>query len=840
MPASHEAEGSEFSDSESDYADDVFSGHSDDNTDGTEETDSEDSEDSDDSAGEISEDDKLPPPEHYEAEETTLDVKRLRQRRLKKTTVDNMDRVRDHWQQYCGYMRRDVLDAYRTLSIQSLKGFLSWACDQRRGKGGRRRPGIQVVSSLETFWKQFSQIYKQDTGDSIDPLIMAQAQDVIELIADEKKLSREKRPGEPMYVDDLAEYLRVLLVTNEMEFLIGWLRVELILFCQVAGVTGNRPDALTQLRYRDLELTLVRDPHSSAPRLCVGLTAHFTKTFLGMKDANTFWLPEIIYDPTLVLSPHVFLLGMLFHIRAFKSPGIRRPEDLYSLGVLNGLNQQELPLRDDLADLFVFCSAVREGGGVRIAHETRLTTASVRARMKKGGEITGFQQVTKPYVLRDAAAKGFNESPDVSDSLQNLMLQHASIDTFLKHYLDRNITADVLSIYRGLEPQKALMRMVCSMSRSIDPRRPWKLTPEQSRSVNHQPHILKIARTVAHLKKRRDSTASWHQGRMGQRHRRKAEKDRRWEEKYRRRVEKHERREERYHKAVRRLRSEKQRARIELKRKILERYRQEQPVVDSERQLSGKVVDEDVRSELERSGYMTPEQMIMIDAVLTLPPKTPEEELQRRITAIHAVSAYCGAEEGPLCRRRGRCSSSRPTTVKPTAVKAEVMAQPSSNVLLEPAVRAVRTERRPKICFLCLQNTKLLLADRVYSFRLPGDLTKHFQRRHLKKFQPMDCEICNVRLRTLKDLLLHAETAHGTVTRSPKYRMLAQPGEPSAPSDCLPPNSQPSWYPAGHQCEEANHQDGSFTRAWKPPLVSQLIHNSSHSHLPFRFPFAFD
>ncbi|OJD28260.1 hypothetical protein ACJ73_00339 [Blastomyces percursus] len=157
----------------SDYAEDVFSEPSDDNTEGTDSEDSEDSDDSDDSDEEISEDDKLPPPEHYEAEATTLDVKRLRQRRLKKTTVDNMDRVRDHWQRYCEYMRRDVLDAHRTLSIQSLKGFLSWACDQRRGKGGRRRPGIQVVSSLETFWKQFSQIHKQDTGDSIDPLIMA-------------------------------------------------------------------------------------------------------------------------------------------------------------------------------------------------------------------------------------------------------------------------------------------------------------------------------------------------------------------------------------------------------------------------------------------------------------------------------------------------------------------------------------------------------------------------------------------------------------------------------------------------------------------------------------------
>ncbi|KGM91453.1 uncharacterized protein PADG_12474 [Paracoccidioides brasiliensis Pb18] len=134
---------------------------------------------------------------------------------------------------------------------------------------------------------------------------------------------------------------------------------------------------------------------------------------------------------------------------------------------------------------------VREGDGVRIAHERRLTTSSLRNRMRKGGEITGFDQVTKPYILRDGAAKAYNESPDISDSLPNLMLQHASIDTFVKHYLDRNITTDVLSIYRGLEPQKALMRMVCSMSRSIDPRRPWELTPEQSRSVNYLSHIPK-------------------------------------------------------------------------------------------------------------------------------------------------------------------------------------------------------------------------------------------------------------------------------------------------------------------------------------------------------------
>ena len=34
-------------------------------------------------------------------------------------------------------------------------------------------------------------------------------------------------------------------------------------------------------------------------------------------------------------------------------------------------------------------------------------------------------------------------SADVSDSLHNLILQHANISTFLKHYLDRRINVDL-------------------------------------------------------------------------------------------------------------------------------------------------------------------------------------------------------------------------------------------------------------------------------------------------------------------------------------------------------------------------------------------------------------
>jgi Protein of unknown function (DUF3435) len=66
-------------------------------------------------------------------------------------------------------------------------------------------------------------------------------------------------------------------------------------------------------------------------------------------DRNEFKIPEIIFDPTLALSPHVCLLGMLFYIKGFKTisttgPVLDCPESLYNLRVLNGLGQQELKL----------------------------------------------------------------------------------------------------------------------------------------------------------------------------------------------------------------------------------------------------------------------------------------------------------------------------------------------------------------------------------------------------------------------------------------------------------------------------------------------------------------
>lgn len=128
-----------------------------------------------------------------------------------------------------------------------------------------------------------------------------------------------------------------------------------------------------------------------------------------------FPILEIIFNPTLVLSPYIFLLGILFRISVFKSlsrdgPMIDCPKKLYCLRVLYRLSKQELKLKDEILNQNVFYQALREPSGIRIVPEEKLTKGWLSYRMKRGGEIIGFVEVAKPYCLRYSVAKAFNDN----------------------------------------------------------------------------------------------------------------------------------------------------------------------------------------------------------------------------------------------------------------------------------------------------------------------------------------------------------------------------------------------------------------------------------------------
>ena len=85
---------------------------------------------------------------------------------------------------------------------------------------------------------------------------------------------------------------------------------------------------------------------------------------------------------------------------------------------------------------------------------------------------------------------------------------------------------------------------------------------------------------------------------------------------------------------------------------------------------------------------------------------------------------------------------------------------------ISAAMLLVFKEKRSTICFVCLGEQSLPFEKRVYPFASPGDLTKHFKRKHLSniKGDRIGCKVCQMSLQHKMHLRNHAQSIHGTVS----------------------------------------------------------------------------
>ena len=322
---------------------------------------------------------------------------------------------------------------------------------------------------------------------------------------------------------------------------------------------------------------------------------------------------------------------------------------------------------------------------------------------------------------------------NVSEAMQNLMMQHADIRTFLKHYIHRLVEVDTQAIRRGLKPQKSVMRSACNMSRWIDPDYPWGLPTEQAESVNEDPVIRSFLQHRDRLKQRLKGRPLDHPI---------------------------------YQKLNKRIASERERLRAALLEEIQKKYEIEDPVRAIEQQLAGIKVSKEPKILSYFSENTLPEQRRLIETMILAPPaETIEAERQWRDDAINAVTAYCKIEEGDMCGGRKRSGGRYKTAV----VKKEDRPSPEDEALKAAmlSVYIKNPNERPTICFLCLGNEKLAFNTRVYSFSRPNDLTKHFKRKHLehvKEGDPIGCEVCKMSLNHKMHLQNHAARIHGTIS----------------------------------------------------------------------------
>jgi hypothetical protein len=208
---------------------------------------------------------------------------------------------------------------------------------------------------------------------------------------------------------------------------------------------------------------------------------------------------------------------------------------------------------------------------------------------------------------------------------------------------------------------------------------------------------------------------------------------------------------------------ERQRLRAALLAEIQERYEREEPVRVIEQQLAGVKINKKPKVLSYFSDDTSPEQRRLIETMILTPPgSTYEEEVRRRNNAIDAVAAYCKVEEGETPK------GGRPRRPKTVAIKREEDTRSPQEIELEAATLLVLKEERPKICFLCLGNEGLSFEKRTYSFSTPGDLSKHFNRKHLskvKKEERVKCNVCKILLDHKMHLQRHAFEIHGTVSK---------------------------------------------------------------------------
>ncbi|CAG5188954.1 uncharacterized protein ALTATR162_LOCUS12066 [Alternaria atra] len=550
----------------------------------------------------MSEDESVRPPEFYREHASRVNNTEIPQF-YADSTIRQLNSVELQWRRFCKVIRKHPVKLMESISRGDISSFFAWKLDQTRGTDKRRLRGTKSASSLDTYRKLFLRVYRKLVGKDMDSEMSRGTLSVTKKLIQDYDLSHTPREKPPMDAHDVLEIIQTTLTTVEKMFQVGRYRIQTCFFLQGGFITANRPDALLKLRYRDIKVSIDRDPNGGPHNIVLEWTYEFTKSFLGPKAANTFIIPEIIFDPSLILSPHVFLLGLMFADKVFSISELT-PENLFTLDIPPGCYSLEVPIREEVADLCVF-RRYKQTATERTISSERLPYHTLKKHMQDVGEITGFKDVARPYCLRYGSANAFDKDGNTSVDLRNMIMKHANTDVFLNHYLSTRITTDAQAVVRGLAPQKELIQAACRMSRKIDPRRPRFLTEDQKRSVLEHPRIKQLLLQQKRLMKHSPD----------------------------------------YKEVQKKIRNEKQHLMYDLRKKIRNGYDKAQAEKDIQLQLSGGMFEEKIKTDLRRSSQHTEKHMKLIEAMLSLPGPSRPEENERRSEMCNLCKLHLENEE---------------------------------------------------------------------------------------------------------------------------------------------------------------------------------------------------
>ncbi|CAG8198775.1 unnamed protein product [Penicillium nalgiovense] len=559
-------------------------------------------------------------------------------------------------------------------------------------------------------------------------------------------LDTQPRKKTPVYIEDIGPFNETILSTQEKKFHLGFQRIQVCLFNSLGIFTLHRKSALLSLQFKDLQISLQKDPRGGPPVPMIELTPEGTKKFLGLTKLTTFALPEIVYGPSLVICPHTLLFGILFHARAFRNQGLTSKAQLRKLFISKGCEQLLVPLDPKKSEWYIFCKTELVKGVPTIQRTIQMPKSAISTLLVTFGEIRGWKGAFHAHQFRYGSGKVINESGWVSKEQHMLIMKHASPRTFLNHYHPLQIDTDMIRVICGLDPDVELMRVVTRQSRWRDTRRPRYLSDQQRAQVEEHPELEEARRNLGNIRAQYEETQE--PGLLPRLQQREKE-----------------------------VRNTRKRLHRSLRHEIREKFDEEQAFLDIEAQLSGTAVKEE-SEDAPLEDTMHPLQLYLVQSLLSYPVSNSlEDEWHRRDTGTAAVVQYCDVLEGGPLRGRPKRKACESTTLagpiaQPQNDEQSTQKDVESGEVLVSAhgkpLRATReyleTANQPEACFQCFASEGLPDKVRFQMFHDPGCVTRHFDAIHLKE-EPLNCNWCEVGLLHQMAFQRHAFDVHRVRSR---------------------------------------------------------------------------
>ncbi|OOQ91679.1 C2H2 finger domain protein [Penicillium brasilianum] len=670
-------------------------------------------------------------------------------------TIERRARIETRWKRYCASQVlnkpnerkwREPEEALRQASNNDMYRFLGWCLKLERGKNNRRLKRINKASSLNTDWKNLRGYYQKLTKIKINDEDGSDVRRGMKYLVQEHGLDTQPGKKTPVYIEDIGPFNETILSTQEKKFYLGFQRIQVCLFNSLGLFTVHRRAALLSLQFKDLQISLQKDPRGGPPIPMIELTPEGTKKFLGLTKLTTFALPEIVYGPSLVICPHTLLFGILFHAGAFRNSRLTSKAQLRKLFISKGCEQLLVPLDPNKSDWYIFCKTELVNGAPTIQRTVPMSKSTMSTLLVTFGEIRGWKGAFHAHQFRYGGGKVINESGWVSKEQHMLIMKHASPRTFLDHYHPLQIDTDMIRVICGLDPDVELMRAVTRQSRWRDTRRPRYLTDHQRAQLEDHPELEEARRNLSQIRAQYEKTQ---------------------QPALLPRIQQRE-------KEVRNTRKRLQRS---LRHQIRENFDEEQAFLDIEAQLSGTVVKEESEDESSLEDTMHPFQLHLVQSLLSYPiSNSLEDEWNRRDTGAAAVVQYCDVlEGGPLRGRPKRNASESVTSAGPINQPQDAgQSQNVANSCEVPVSVAGKPSRatkeylenseKPEACFQCFANKGLADHVRFQMYHDAGCVTRHFDAIHLKE-KPLKCNWCEVALLHQMAFQRHAFDVHRVRSR---------------------------------------------------------------------------